>query len=231
MYAQTGPRLPGTTAGDTWTPRELIKNGQAELMAGTFVLSGANSRDTGNDPTDIIRNGMPLGKITTGGLLAPSILGVTTNAEAIGSTSIQASAAVVTELVRRIGASGTFKLIGPAVANGQWQEETVTYSAASTTNITCTAITKNFAAGAYICPTDGSEYPVTLLCEESAGCIKVTDENSASMNVPIKLLIGGVIDYSQILFSSTDTGLRAFICDNLRAHGRYVFDDTHTAVA
>ena len=143
----TSNGLPGLKSQRTVTPRNVFVGNQVTYLPGGKILDGSKARDPGNTgDLDVLRAGMLLGKITSGGKYAPAILGLTTNAEAIGSTSIEAAAAVVTELVRRVGASGTFKLTGPATANGVVETETVTYSAASGTTITCTALTKAFIA-------------------------------------------------------------------------------------
>lgn len=108
------------------------------------IINGTLSRDPGNTGNlDVLRAGLLMGKVTASGLYAPSILGVTTGALTSTGTTVTASAAVVTELVRRIGATGTFKLTGPPTASGTVRTLTATYSAASSTNITITALGVN----------------------------------------------------------------------------------------
>lgn len=228
MTAFSGPSLPGVTSGRSTSPRLIFKSdSQAQFLPGGVVVDGASSRDAGNTgDLDVLRDGLLMGKITSGGQYAPSVYGPTTNAEAVGSTSIEASAATITELVRRKGATGTFKLIGPGSANGVNQEETVTYSAASGTTITVTAITHNFVAGSFICPVDGSEYPVSLMYTGDHAGLKVTDVDAASQDTPWALVpIGGMIDSSQIINWPSDTSLQAWITDNLRGNTALTFDD------
>lgn len=223
MPSTFDPGLPGIKTERTATPRLifLTEKGQQYLPSGK-IIRGAVSRDPLNTgDLDVLRPGLLMGKITSGGKYAPSIMGVTTNAEAAGSTSIQAAAAVVTELIRRVGTSGTFKLIGPGSANGVVMEETVTYSAASGTDITCTALTNHFVAGSFICPTDGSEYPKTFITD--AYGIKVTDQDATSIDVPFaKLPVAGIVDASQLINWPSDTSLQAWIADFLP---NFVLDD------
>src|SRR5262245_28189078 len=114
------PMAPGVGTARTASHRALFLQRSETFLAGGRIISGQCSRDPGNADIGCLRIGLLMGKISTVvnslgtvGMYAPSVYGVTTNAEAIGSTAIEASAAVVTELVRRRGSSGTFKLTGP----------------------------------------------------------------------------------------------------------------------
>lgn len=213
--------LPGTSAARTATPRRVFWRDD-RYAPNLNVIDGSKARDPLNTgDLVVLRAGVLMGKITSGGKYAPSILGVTTNAEAVGSTSIQAAAAVVTELVRRIGATGTFKLTGPANAGGPIVTETVTYSAASSTNITVTAIANNFVAGSFIQPTDGSEEPLTFIADPYG--VKVTDTDEADIDVPFnRMPIGGLVDSSQLVNWPSDTALRQWIKNRLAS---FEFDD------
>src|SRR3972149_7120596 len=100
----------------TATHRKVFFDGRWDYdLAGGKIINGTKSRDPGNTGNiDVLRAGLLMGRVTASGLYAASVLGVTTNAEAIGATTIEVSAAVATELVRRVGATGTFTLTGPA---------------------------------------------------------------------------------------------------------------------
>lgn len=227
MTAFSGPQLPSTTAGRSTSPRLIFKaDSKAGFLPGGAVIDGATSRDALNTgDLDVLRDGLLMGRITSGGQYAPAIIGITTNAEAIGSTTIEAAAAVVTELVRRIGASGTFTLTGPASANGVVDSETVTYSAASGTSITVTALTKAFVAGSFIGPTNGAQTPRTFIYSGDHTGIKVTDVDAASIDVPFALVpISGVVDASQIINWPSDTSLQAWIEDNMP---HMIFDNNY----
>lgn len=225
--------LPGMRAATSADHRIVTKGGQIPSLPGGRIIAGACIRDPGNTPVTRVRAGMLLGKISsvvnslgTVGYFGASILGVTTGSEVVGSTSIQASAAVVTELVRRCGASGTFKLIGPGSAGGSVISETVTYSGASSTNITVTAIANNFIAGSFICPTDGSEEPITFL--PNGWPFEATDDNGDNVNQEFGALpIGAIIDSSELLpVWPSDASLQEWIVSRLNqaGGGGYVFD-------
>lgn len=110
------------------------------------VISGALSRDSGSSNVSLLRAGLIMGKVTaTGanlGKYAPSIIGVTTATIGGGATTLNVNAAMATELVRRVGATGTFNITGPATAGGVATTQLATYSAVNTTtgNITISAL-------------------------------------------------------------------------------------------
>lgn len=220
--------LPGMRAAKSVLHRQILRGGHIPdiLPSGKYVAGGC-TRDTSNTTdTTRVRAGTLMGKISTVvnslgtvGYYANSILGVTTNAEAAASTSIQASAAVVTELVRRCGASGTFKLVGPGTAGGPIITETVTYSGATGTDITVTAITNHFVAGSLICPTDGSEDMLTFL---PSGTPLIVEDDGSSIDVEFaEVPINAVVDASMLLpVWPSDTSLREYIVSRLsRASG------------
>lgn len=227
--------LPGMRAAKTVVQRMVTRGGRIpDILPSGKVLSGACSRDPGNDLVTRLRAGLLMGKIASVvnslgsvGHYAPSILGVTTNAEAAGSTSIQAAAAVVTELVRRCGASGTFKLTGPGSAGGTIVTETVTYSAASSVNITCTAIVNNFIAGSFIQPTDGSEDILTFL--PSGAPMMATDFDGTSIAQEFaEVPIGCIIDSDQLLPAwPSDASLQEYIVSRLARDGGGHFTFSH----
>ncbi len=136
--------LPGFRSAVSTGFRNVFRQDGKSYIAVNGIIDGTKSRDPGNtDDIDRLRPGLLMGKITTGGKWAPSVFGVTTNAEAQGSTQIETTAAAVTEIVRRIGSTGTLKVTGPPSAAGTVRTLTATYSAASSTNITITALGAN----------------------------------------------------------------------------------------
>lgn len=219
---------PGIAAARTATHRALFLQRSETFLAGGRFIDGSKSRDPGNSDIAVLRIGTLMGKITSGGAYAPSVLGQTTNAEAAGSTAIEAAPAVVTELVRRIGASGTFKLTGPPTAGGVTLSETVTYSAASGTSITVTALANAFVAGSFIQPTDGSETPLSMIPDTEGYGVLVTDRDGASItNVEFpRMPVSGIIDASQLLPWPSDVSLQAWIVARLNDAfgGQFVFD-------
>lgn len=136
--------LPRVGTERSTSMRRVFKSlNRYEVRPSSKIISGSASRDSGNTGNlDVLRPGLLLGKITSGGKYAPAILGVSTEAITGASTTITVSAAQAVEIVRRIGASGTFKFTGPPTAAGTVRTVTVTYSAVNTTTgaITVTAI-------------------------------------------------------------------------------------------
>lgn len=109
--------------------RIVSRQGFWTFLANGATVDGTKSRDQGNtDDVLLLRPGLFMGKVTSGGKYAPSALGLTNGAYASG-TSLTLSVAAATELNRRIGASGTFKLTGPPAAAGTVRTVTITYSA------------------------------------------------------------------------------------------------------
>jgi hypothetical protein len=101
------------------------------LKPGGVVIDASESRDPGNTGyVDVLRGGLLLGKITTGGRYAPSVIG--TLGDDYDGAATQMNVLLTpeaTEIARRLGSSGTFKLTGPPAANGIVRTETITYSA------------------------------------------------------------------------------------------------------
>ena len=230
--AENQARLPGVGSDRTATPRKILRSDQGKIILPYGVtVDGSKSRDPLNTgDLDVLRAGMLLGKITSGGKYAPSIIGVlpsahTSSGTAVTSMSLGAANAV--ELNRRVGSSGTFKLTGPPSAAGSVAVTTVTYSAVNTTTgvATITDIAVNKIAGSFIQPTDGSETPRGIMGLEYG--LKVTDQDATSIDVELmELLIGGLIDASQIVNYPTDTSLITYVQDTwLNARGLFIFDD------
>jgi hypothetical protein len=223
------PGLPGIRSAKTATHRIVFKQGDwlSDLALGK-IIDGSKSRDPGNTgDLDVLRPGILMGKISASGKYAPALLGVTNGALSASATSITVAAAVVTELVRRIGSSGTFTLLGPPSANGTVASETVTYSAASGTTITCTAISNAYVTGSFIGGTDGSQTALTLVPDGYG--IKCTDvDGTTNLDVQFpQFPIAGVITSTQLLpVWPTDTSLQAQIVKwlNAASGGQFVFD-------
>lgn len=135
---------PGIGTALSAVRRNVSRNGALDFYPAGGTIKGTKARDPGNSDTTLnLRPGLVMGKITSGGYWANSILGLTNGALTGTGTTLTVAAAVVTELVRRVGASGTFKLTGPPTAAGTVRTLTVTYSAASGTSITITALNVN----------------------------------------------------------------------------------------
>lgn len=149
--------LPGIGNSRTSTPREMIA-GNAQFIQyipglkaidGTKAADPGNTDDLGNSLPTVLRGGLLMGK-TSGNKYANAVLGLTTAALGGGQTTLTTSAAVATELARRIGASGTLNLTGPPTPGGVVRTLPIAFSAVNTTTgaITITADSAGAVSGA-----------------------------------------------------------------------------------
>jgi hypothetical protein len=216
---QVGQSAPGIRSDRTYTPREVLwsENGRQYLPAGV-ILDGSKARDALNTgDLSTLRPGMVLGKITSGGKYAPTILGVTTVAVLSGATTVTVSAATATEIVRRIGATGTnaIKVVGPPTAAGTVAATAVTHSAVNTTTgvITISATAVAIVTNSLITAADGSETPKGIL-NEFLRCTDVDGNDLTAVQVG-KMLVAGFIDEAQIINWPADTSTRTYLLDLL----------------
>ncbi len=221
--------LPGVGTARVSTPREITAgNAQfAQFVPGLRTIDGSRSRDPLNSPdVDVLRAGVLLGKTSTK-KYAPSLIGVLTVAAAAAATSLTVSLATATEIVRRIGTTGTFKLTAPPAAAGTVATQGVTFSAVNTSTgvITCTAIAAAAIAGAFVQPTDGSETILTILGNKWG--VKVTDLSGTSTDVlEDQLLLAAHLKTANVINYPTDTSLVAYVKAALRAVcAAMTFDD------
>jgi len=239
-FAPYVPGLPGVRAAKTATQKVVFLGGYIpEILPGGKLVAGDASRDPTNTTTILnLQAGLIMGKISTVvnslgtvGYYAPSIIDVTAGATAVGATSITISVAGATELQRRCGNSGTFKLTGPSVAGGTTFTETVTYSAIvpSTGVITCTATIGGYVAGSFIQPTDGSEEPLTFIPDGWG--IPISDQTGTvltAIQFP-ELPIAGTIKSTQLINWPTEVSLQDWLVSRLNgaSGGRFVFDSRY----
>ena len=144
-------RLPGVASDRDAAYRQILTTIDGRrLLPGGVIVDGSESRDPLNTgDVDVLRAGLLMGKITSGGKYSPAVLGVLTAAYANDAlTEVTVSVATAVELVRRIGTSGTFNVTGPPTAAGTVRVITVTYSAVDTATgvITVTALGTDIAA-------------------------------------------------------------------------------------
>jgi hypothetical protein len=207
--------MPGVYNGRSIEPRNLFASGVPAYFPNVLkAVDGSKSRDTTNsDSVSLLRAGLVLGKITSGGKYAPSILGVTgvLHDTSAVTTVLTLPATTVTEISRRLGASGTLKLIGPPTAAGTVATETVTYSAiATSTTLTITATTADFAAGSIVAPVDGSEAPSQFVTDQYG--LDVLDINGTAIDHPIDLLKSADINTDYIVnYSSLDASVKTWL--------------------
>lgn len=200
------------------THRTVSRQGFWTFLANGAIVDGSKTRDPGNsaDSTRTIRPGTLMGKITSGGKYANSVIGLSSGALASTGTTLTVSAAQAAELVRRVGASGTFKLTGPPTAAGTVRTVTVTYSAVNTStgDITITAVgvnevqTINFGAAA-----SGGTFKIGFTL--ASGAVVWTDTIAysatdatflASMNTAIDNVLGASLVVATAI-AATDTDL------------------------
>ena len=221
--------LPRVSTSVTATHRIIFRQGDwLSDLAGGKIISGLYSRDTGNTgDLDVLRAGLLMGKRTSGGLYAPSIIGLSNAAYAAGATTLTLTAAAVTEITRRIGASGTFRIVGPPGAAGVIAEEEVTYSALpTTTTATITALNNSYISGSFIMANDGSQDILSVIPDGYG--IKVTDtDGTTNLDVPFaQMPIAGVLISANILLWPSDASLREWLVSEMSKHGqgKFVFD-------
>ncbi len=135
--------MPRVVAEKTAIHRSV--NYHLDYLPGGVVLNGTKTRDPSNDTIKALRGGLVLGKITATGKYANSFMGLTAGALTSSGTSLTLTTTAATELVRRVGSSGTFTLTGPPTAAGTVRSMTVTYSAVNTGTgvVTITALGVN----------------------------------------------------------------------------------------
>ncbi len=222
---------PGIGAAVTAQRNNVSRDGNVTYYPGGAVIEGTKARDPGNSAysTRSLRAGLLMGKITSGGFWANSIIGVSASAYTSGGLGLTVSAASAVELVRRVGSSGTFLLKGAATAGGTLTSDTVTFSAVDQTTgiITISDIGANRIAGAFVVPSDGSQIPRSIIMDQYP--ILIPDDSS-DVNYPF-LPISAIIDVAKIIDWPTDTTLQTYIRENMStlAGGKFVFSDQYSA--
>lgn len=220
--------VPGVQVRGDAERRDILFGLPGEVKeAGGEIIDGSQARDPQNTgDVDTLRAGVLLGRITASGKYAPAILGVSTAALTTVATTLVVSAATALELVRRLGGSGTFNLTGPPSAAGIVVTEQVTYSAVDTTtgDITITATGTAFISGSFVQAEDGSEIIRSIL--KNLFGVRVTDDDRVDQDASVILLLAGQLDTDKIIDYPTDTSLKTFVKDALRAVGiGYTFKD------
>lgn len=151
QITSTAPGRAGVGTLKTGVFGLVLSDGSAAYKVGGGVILNSKARDPGNTPDiTVLRTGTLMAKNTTTNRYGVWSMGVSTAAILGTATTLNVSAASATELVRRVGSTGTFRLIGPMVATATAipaaanavRAVTVTYSAVNTStgDITITAI-------------------------------------------------------------------------------------------
>lgn len=213
---------PGVVGNYDSQPRQVFYSGRefAQFWAPPVTIDGTNSSNPLNAPyVWLLWAGTPMGQITATSKYANSILGLTGAAAASAATSITTDVNTAAEIVRRIGASGTFKLTGPPTSGGTVATQVVTYSAVNTSTgvVTCTALSAAAVSGSFIQPMDGSEKIVTLLCEvDGLQIVDQTYTNRVDVFCGTLLAGGGTINTGMIVNYPSDPSLQAYVKSSIR---------------
>ena len=215
---------PGVVGNYDSQPREVFYSGRefAQFWAPPVTIDGTNSSNPLNAPyVWLLWAGTLMGRVTATSKYANSILGLTSAAAASGATSVTTDVNTAAEIVRRIGASGTFILTGPPATGGTVASQTVTYSAVNTTTgvITCTALSAAAVSGSFIQPTDGSQTIITLLCEvDGLQIVDQTYTNRLDVFCGTLLAGGGTINTGMIVNYPSDPSLKTYVKAAIRAN-------------
>lgn len=183
---------------------------------------------------------LTFGAAATGGtmrLIVPKTDGtlVTTDAITWNGTDATWLAAINTALDAATGVSGgivatgaapdtalTFTFGGTGYAGNTWSRIQVSTFPTSTTTAnvvrTTTGVPGAFAAGSFVQPADGSEVPLTVICD-AWGIPMPADGSDAEFP---RVLVRGILDPAAIADWPTDTSLQAWMIAALKAAGLYV---------
>ena len=216
---------PGVGTTRSATPgKPVVMGGEAEYLPGGAYILGSKSRDPGSDDPFVLRCGLLMGKVTANPKhLAPCFLGVTQLAYTSGGTSVTVTPAQAAEIVRRNGATGSLKYVGPPTANGtNATSGAINYSAVNTTTgvITTSTIGADKVAGTLLLPgtADGSETPVTVI-SDPWGLPLPADGSDGEFP---RVLVRAILDPTAIADFPTDTSLQAYLMAALKAAGLFV---------
>jgi hypothetical protein len=135
----------------------------------------------------VLRAGLLMGRVTnqggtatftgSGGFYRPSVLGILKTAVTGATTSVSVTPQCAFEVAREITANGgnvNLTIIGYDSQNSVMIYQSITATAATQTATTGTLTTSSFTPGssanilpgAFICPRDGSQFPVTFIDEQ-----------------------------------------------------------------
>jgi hypothetical protein len=239
MPIQSVLGLPGVGPTYTAAPKTILQNLQGtEYIDGGRVINGSNSGDWSN-PTypQVLTSGLLMGRGTSDGKYAPSLLGLTQSALASNGTSIAVSSPQAMEIARRLGTSGTntLAIVGPPTTGGTVASAQLTFSnvvVGSGTNngsITVASTGTAFAAGSVIVAQDGTQTPICVL--DSMYGTPVSDpvtQTRIDAQAPRLLVAGHVIASAVPGLTSCDASVRTYLEGQLNSSGRhFIFDDEY----
>lgn len=168
--------VPGIGTAKTASWRRVLRSGEFGYLGQGKLLNKDHVRDPGNTGFEThLRAGLMIGKRTSDSKYGASVLGLSTAALTSAGTTLATSAAIATEIVRRFGTTGSFKLTGPPTAGGTVRSLTVTYSAANTSNgnVTITALGVNEVQTVVMTGATAGRF--TLRFVNSSGVVRKTE--------------------------------------------------------
>lgn len=196
--------LPGVSTELVAAVRELLA---MEPQAGDFLpfaatIDGTLTRDPDNPTTtrtDVLRDGLAMGQVTRTLKYANSIIGaLAADLASNGTTILCLNSNEAAEVTRRIGASGTLTITGPATTGGTPRSLTATYSAVG--NGTGQNCVQTFAWNSV--PTAGT---FTLTFQKSDGTIQTTAAIAydATVSTTVANAINAVLGASAVSATAT----------------------------
>jgi hypothetical protein len=223
-YLNANPSaLPGISAALVSAIRELlcVEPQAGDMLPFSATIDGTLTRDPDNPTTsrsDVLRDGLPMGQVTSTLKYANAIIGQLSAACATGATTLTClTTAEAAEIVRRIGASGTLNLTGPATAGGAVRTILTTFSAVgSGSAVNCVqTITWNSApsAGTFtitVLQKDGVTYKTTTAIAYGATLPTVQTALDVATGVANGCVVTGTTyAYQTMIFTFSGTGYAA----------------------
>lgn len=204
--------VPGVQASTEYGFRRIMASGQPVYLPGGITIDGSKSRDplhTGY--LDTLRAGLLIGRISLSRKYAPAVLGRVTAAYD-GSTSLKIGSPTAVEILRRLGATGTFKLTGPPATGGTVRTLTATYSAVSATltgqnEVQTSVLAVAGTAGTFrlrVPKADGTKvWTAAIAYNASAATISTAIDTATGVTA-------GIVCTGTTPFSTTNTGTFTF---------------------
>lgn len=232
--------VPGVYTGNTFQTRNIHRDlSKRQYFPSMAIIDSTLTRDIGSTPVDLLRAGLILGKITTGGKYRNSIIGLTSGAiSAATVTSVTVAAATATEFARLIAIAGgnvSARIFGPPSAAGTNAATSITVTAASGTTLTVSSVTlPAYVDKSLIQPVDGSQTPVTVI-SEAAG-IDVNAIDGSNIDQMVGRFLSAADVYSNMIIAGDtditglDASLKTWIKQQLNGggthtRGNWTFDD------
>jgi hypothetical protein len=222
--------VPGLYTGNSFTTRQVVRQLSTRVyLPSNVIIDGSLSRDIGSSPTSILRAGVLMGKITTGGKYRPSIIGTINGAiSAATVTSVTVAAATATEIARLIAVAGgnvSLRIFGPPSAAGTNAATTITVTAASGTTLTVSSVAlPAYVDKSIIQPTDGSQLPLTVV-EGPAGIDVTAADATTNIDQMLGRWLAGADVYSDqiiagaLAMTDLDASLQTWIKQQLNGGG------------